>query len=74
MATARRPSHRQHAAGAETTAQPKKATTFRLDPALKDGLEALGMALKKPLNRLVNEGLGVALPNRSDIVYVPDQS
>lgn len=34
-----------------------KATTFRLDPGLKQGLEVLGKALKKPINHLVNEAV-----------------
>jgi predicted transcriptional regulator len=35
----------------------RKATTFRLDPALQAGLAVLGRVLKKPLNRLVNEAV-----------------
>jgi len=35
----------------------RKATTFRLDPALQVGLALLGRVLKKPLNRLVNEAV-----------------
>jgi predicted transcriptional regulator len=35
----------------------RKATTFRLDPAVQEGLLLLQAILKKPLNRLVNEAL-----------------
>jgi predicted DNA-binding protein len=39
-------------------AQPaRKATTFRLDPPLQQGLELLQAMLKRPLNRLVNEAV-----------------
>jgi len=34
-----------------------KATTFRLDPPLQEGLVLLQAILKKPLNRLVNEAV-----------------
>lgn len=39
-----------------STAEPK-ATTFRLDPPLQEGLVLLQAVLKKPLNRLVNEAV-----------------
>ncbi len=39
-----------------STAGPK-ATTFRLDPPLQEGLVLLQAVLKKPLNRLVNEAV-----------------
>jgi predicted transcriptional regulator len=41
---------------AAAAAQPK-ATTFRLDPPLQEGLVLLQAVLKKPLNRLVNEAV-----------------
>jgi predicted DNA-binding protein len=56
MAPPKHRSRKTHAAGAATVVEPK-ATTFRLDPALKSGLEVLGQALNKPLNRLVNEAV-----------------
>lgn len=39
-----------------TAARPK-ATTFRLDPPLQEGLVLLQGVLKQPLNRLVNEAV-----------------
>lgn len=41
---------------AAAAVQPK-ATTFRLDPLLQEGLVLLQAVLKKPLNRLVNEAV-----------------
>ncbi len=41
---------------AAAAARPK-ATTFRLDPPLQEGLVLLQAVLKKPLNRLVNEAV-----------------
>jgi predicted transcriptional regulator len=43
----------------------RKATTFRLDPALQAGLLVLGRVLKKPLNRLVNEAVQGFIEKRS---------
>ncbi len=43
----------------------RKATTFRLDPALQMGLAVLGQVLKKPLNRLVNEAVQGFIEKRS---------
>jgi len=34
-----------------------KATTFRIDPAVKDGLEHLSILLHQPQNQLVNTAL-----------------
>jgi predicted transcriptional regulator len=41
---------------AAAAVQPK-ATTFRLDPPLQEGLMRLQVILKQPLNRLVNEAV-----------------
>ena len=43
----------------------RKATTFRLDPALQAGLAVLGQVLKTPLNRLVNEAVRGFIEKRS---------
>jgi predicted transcriptional regulator len=56
MAVAKHRSRPARGARSAKIAEPK-ATTIRLDPALKQGLEVLGKALKKPLNRLVNEAV-----------------
>jgi predicted DNA-binding protein len=48
----------------ETLKQPK-ATTFRLDPQLQEGLALLSQVLKKPMNRLVNEAVEDFLQKRS---------
>jgi predicted transcriptional regulator len=56
MTTAKRPSHKTRAP-VPSTAVGRKATTFRLDPALQVGLTVLGQVLKKPMNRLVNEAV-----------------
>jgi predicted transcriptional regulator len=40
-----------------TPSAQRKATTFRLDPPLQEGLVLLQAVLKKPLNRLVNEAV-----------------
>jgi predicted transcriptional regulator len=42
-----------------------KATTYRLDPKLQEGLAMLGQILKRPLNRLVNEAVEAYLRTRS---------
>lgn len=34
-----------------------KATTFRIEPVVMDGLEKLSAILKKPLNKLANEAI-----------------
>jgi predicted transcriptional regulator len=48
----------------------RKATTFRLDPALQVGLTVLGQVLKQPLNRLVNEAVRGFIEKRSAQVEV----
>ena len=63
MTTAKHRSHKIRAAGAATVQ--RKATTFRLDPALQAGLAVLGRVLKKPLNRLVNEAVQGFIEKRS---------
>jgi predicted transcriptional regulator len=42
-----------------------KATTFRLEPKLQEGLTMLSTILKKPLNSLVNEAVEDFLETRS---------
>ncbi len=56
MAGGKHRTRKPRAASPAAIAEPK-ATTFRLDPALKQGLEVLGKALKTPINRLVNEAV-----------------
>ena len=34
-----------------------KATTFRIEPVVRDGLEKLSTILNKPLNKLANEAI-----------------
>jgi predicted transcriptional regulator len=43
----------------------RKATTFRLDPAVQAGLVVLGQVLRTPLNRLVNEAVRGFIERRS---------
>ena len=42
-----------------------KATTFRLEPALQEGLEQLSKVLRRPMNQLVNEALKDYVSRRS---------
>jgi predicted DNA-binding protein len=42
-----------------------KATTFRLEPTLQEGLERLSKLLKCPMNQLVNEALKDYISRRS---------
>ena len=42
-----------------------KATTFRLEPNLQQGLETLSKILKRPMNQLVNEALKDYVSRRS---------
>lgn len=42
----------------------RKATTFRIDPVIKDGLVKLSKLLRQPLNRLVNDALGEYVAKR----------
>jgi predicted transcriptional regulator len=42
-----------------------KATTFRLEPTLQEGLERLSKMLKRPMNQLVNEALKDYVNRRS---------
>jgi len=42
-----------------------KATTFRLEPTLQEGLEQLSKVLKRPMNQLVNEALKDYVSRRS---------
>jgi predicted DNA-binding protein len=44
---------------------PPKATTFRLEPTLQEGLETLSKLLKRPMNQLVNEALKDYVHRRS---------
>jgi predicted DNA-binding protein len=43
----------------------RKATTFRLDPPVQQGLELLQAMLKRPLNRLVNEAVQAFVEKRT---------
>ena len=45
-----------------------KATTFRLEPTLQEGLENLSKILKRPMNQLVNEALKDYVSRRSRAV------
>lgn len=45
-----------------------KATTFRLEPNLQQGLETLSKILKRPMNQLVNEALKDYVSRRSQEV------
>lgn len=45
--------------------QQRKATTFRLEPEVQEGLLLLGGMLKVPLNRLVNEAVRSYVRKRS---------
>ncbi len=45
-----------------------KATTFRLEPTLQQGLETLSKVLKRPMNQLVNEALKDYVSRRSQDV------
>ncbi|HEY5373401.1 MAG TPA: hypothetical protein VIK01_06925 [Polyangiaceae bacterium] len=56
MTVGKHRTRKPRAARAAAILEPR-ATTFRLDPALKQGLEVLGKALKTPINRLVNEAV-----------------
>jgi predicted DNA-binding protein len=47
-----------------------KATTFRLDPQLQEGLTLLSQILKRPQNRLVNEAVEDFLQRRSAEVEI----
>ena len=60
MAGKHKPFARPGTAGAKP-----KATTFRLDPAVQEGLVLLGQVLKMPLNRLVNEAVQGFIEKRS---------
>lgn len=43
----------------------RKATTFRLDPNVQEGLELIAQILKVPLNRLVNEAVRALVDKRT---------
>jgi predicted transcriptional regulator len=64
MTTAKHRFRKARATGTAATVE-RKATTFRLDPALQAGLAVLGQVLKKPLNRLVNEAVRGFIEKRS---------
>lgn len=44
---------------------PRKATTFRLDPDVQEGLALIGKVLSVPLNRLVNEAVKAYVHKRT---------
>ena len=44
---------------------PRKATTFRIEPAVRDGLFKLSELLRRPANSLVNEALREYLDRRT---------
>ena len=64
MTTAKHHLRKTRATSAAATVQ-RKATTFRLDPALQAGMAVLGQVLRKPLNRLVNEAVRGFIEKRS---------
>lgn len=43
----------------------RKATTFRLDPNVQEGLRLIAEVLKVPLNRLVNEAVRAFVSKRT---------
>ncbi len=44
---------------------PRKATTFRLEPDVQEGLVLIAKVLKVPLNRLVNEAVQAFVRKRT---------
>jgi predicted transcriptional regulator len=47
------------------TTTSRKATTFRLDPSVQQGLVVISKVLKVPLNRLVNEAVQAFVHKRT---------
>jgi hypothetical protein len=44
---------------------PRKATTFRLEPSVQEGLALIAKVLRVPLNRLVNEAVQAYVRQRT---------
>jgi hypothetical protein len=44
---------------------PRKATTFRLEPAEQEALSRISVLLRRPMNKLVNEAVRAYLQRRS---------
>lgn len=67
MSSAKKPAPVRRSPPAKATA-PKVAMTLRLEPSLQEGLAVLHEALKRPVNKLVNEAVEEYLVRQTESV------